>query len=94
MLVREHPKAAFGMLSAGVVQAGRTGFGEIKGKLFPKAANHGGGDLPPELVDTARRQLADKLGEREMGRIKKMLAEDSESSNQDGQPDNPANKAR
>ena len=77
VLVRRHPKAAFDMLRAGAAQAGRIGLGEIKGKLFPRRAEDRTGEVPPELVEEARVQLAEQLGEDELRKIRKMLDEEA-----------------
>ena len=43
VLVRKHPRAALDMAGAALLQAGRTGYAEVKGKLLPAAP-----EPPPE----------------------------------------------
>lgn len=73
VLVRKHPKAAFDMLRAGATQAGRTGLGEIKGKLFGRRAVKESSEVATELVEETREQLVEELGEDELRKIRKML---------------------
>lgn len=77
VLVRKHPKAAFDMLRAGAAQAGRTSFGEIKGKLFPRKAEDGAQEVARELVEETRLRLTEELGEDELRKIRKMLDEET-----------------
>lgn len=73
VLVRKHPKAAFDMVTAGAAQAGRTGLTEIKGKLFGRKPAKTSDELPARLVQEARAQLAEELGEDELQKIRQML---------------------